>query len=49
MFDINPGIVVSMTDLTVRNGDIGGGDGGNIRNQGNLALTNVTVSDGTRR
>ena len=46
MFDIDPGITVSMSDLTVRNGDIGGGDGGNIRNQGDLTLTNVTVTDG---
>jgi uncharacterized repeat protein (TIGR01451 family)/CSLREA domain-containing protein len=45
VFDINTGITVNMSGLTVRNGDIGGGDGGGIRNDGSLTLTNVTVSD----
>ncbi len=45
VFDIDPGITVSMSDLTIRNGDVGGGDGGGIRNEGSLSLTNVTVRD----
>ncbi|MEX2555968.1 MAG: choice-of-anchor Q domain-containing protein [Actinomycetota bacterium] len=47
-FDVYPGIV-AMSDLKVQNGSVTvePNDGGNIRNFGTLALTGVTVEDGT--
>jgi len=45
VFDVLAGVTATISGMTVRDGDIGGGDGGGIRNQGNLTLTNVTVRD----
>ncbi len=42
VFDIAAGITASLSNLTVRNGNIVG-FGGGIRNAGDLTLTNVTV------
>lgn len=45
VFDIAQGVTATVSGVTIRNGDIGGGDGGGIHNRGNLTLTNVTVRD----
>ncbi len=47
VLDIDPsgaGVSVTITDLTVRNGNVPGESGGGIRNNGTLALTRVTVT-----
>ena len=44
IFDILPGAHVAITGLTVRNGNTGLGDGGGIRIQGALNLTNVALT-----
>ena len=43
IFRIDPGVTASITGITVTGGDADMGDGGGIRSQGNLALTNVVV------
>lgn len=47
VFDIDPpgnGVAVTISDLTIRNGNVSGESGGAIRNNGTLSLDNVTLS-----
>ncbi len=47
IFDIDPsaaGIAVTISDLTIQNGNIPGESGGGIRNSGTLTLDNTTLS-----
>ena len=45
VFDVHEGLSVFITDLEVRRGDAGAGNGGGIQNSGDLALENVAISD----
>ncbi len=47
IFDIDPlgaGVTVTVSDLTIRGGDVLGEPGGGIRNAGTLVLDNTTIS-----
>jgi hypothetical protein len=47
VFEVAPGQLASLQRLTVAGGRAGGGDGGNILNQGTLLVGNARVTDGT--
>lgn len=49
VFEITSGHTVAISDLTIRNGNALGTDGGGILNDATLTLTNCTVSGNTAR
>ncbi len=44
IFDIDTGVVVTISDLTIRGGNVAGESGGGIRNDGTLSLDNTTIT-----
>lgn len=44
ILDIDTGVVVTISDLTIRSGNVPGEPGGGIRNDGTLSLDNTTIS-----
>lgn len=44
VFDVDSGVVVTLSDLTIRGGNVTGESGGGIRNAGTLSLDNTTIS-----
>ncbi|MCB1057328.1 MAG: CSLREA domain-containing protein [Acidobacteria bacterium] len=48
LFEVDPGfagVTVRIADMSLLNGDSGGGEGGGIRNNGTLTLERVTLAD----
>ena len=49
VFIISSGNAVSISELTIQDGDAFGGDGAGINNEGTLTVTNVTLSNNSAR
>ena len=47
VFDIQPGVTVTLTDITIQNGNGGSQPGGGIRNRGSLTLQNSALLNNT--
>ncbi len=47
VFDVNSGVTVTLDNLTLADGWVSGDSGGGIDNQGNLTITNSTISGNT--
>ena len=45
IFEIQPGVKATITGLTITGGDVGGYEGGGVRNHGDLTLERVDVKD----
>ncbi|MDH3553881.1 MAG: CSLREA domain-containing protein, partial [Gammaproteobacteria bacterium] len=49
VFHVLVGTTVTISDVTIRDGDAGGVDGGGIWNESNVTLSNVTMSNNSAR